>query len=74
METTERVAGAIRVLADIIEETARESGPMGAASGIVYMALNGAGVNLETYQAILGTMERAGRIKVSGDLIRAVTA
>ena len=72
MATTEQVVRAVRALAELIEEAAREAGPLGAPSGIVYMALAGAGVSLETYQAILGGLERAGRIRVSGDLIKAV--
>jgi hypothetical protein len=72
MAKAEQVVRAVQALAEIIEETAREAGPMGAPSGVVYMALNGAGVSLETYQAVLGALQRAGRVTVSGDLIRAV--
>lgn len=63
---------AIQALAAIIEETAREAGPLGAPSGVVYMALNGVGVSLDTYQALLAALGRAGRIQVRGDLVRAV--
>lgn len=72
MTTNEQGIRALLALADIIEATARDSMPMGAPSGIVYAALMSAGVNLETYQVILATMEKAGRITVRGDLIKVV--
>lgn len=72
MALTEQQAEAIRKLADIIEETAREAGPMGAPSGVVYAALMGVGITLDTYQSMLGIMEQQGRITVSSDLIKAV--
>jgi hypothetical protein len=72
MTRTETAIQAIREIANIIEETAREAGALGVPSGVVYAALMGVGINLDTYQALLASMEQAGRIKLSGDLIRAV--
>jgi hypothetical protein len=61
---------AIRVLADIIEESAREAGPAGVPSGHIYAALMSVGVSLATYQAILGVMQKAGRITLENNVIR----
>jgi hypothetical protein len=72
MPTNEQAIKAITALANIIEATAREAGPMGAPSGMVYMAVNGAGINLDTYQFVLDAMVKAGRITVGGDCIKAV--
>ena len=74
MATLEQQIQAVHALADIIEETAREAGPMGAPSGVIYAALMGVGITLDQYQAILGVMQRAGRITVSSDCIRAVAS
>ena len=70
MPTNADAIRAIRALSDIIEETARESMPMGAPSGIIYAALMSHGVSLEVYQQILAAMQAAGRITVAGDLIK----
>lgn len=71
MTTAEKQIEAIRKLADIIEDVASEAGPMGAPSGLVYSAVNGLGVSLEVYQAILASMERHGRITVKVNCIHA---
>jgi hypothetical protein len=63
---------AITAVANIIEDTAREAGPLGVPSGVVYAALMSAGIDLNTYQAILSAMAEAGRITVSADLIKVV--
>lgn len=65
-------AEVVRAIADIIEETAREAGPLGAPSGHIYAALSATGLSLDTYQVILGVMERTGRIRVSGHVITAL--
>jgi hypothetical protein len=72
MTGEDRIIGAIRAAADLIEETAREAGPMGIPSALVYAALSSAGMNLDTYTQILGAMELYGRIRREGDLIYAV--
>lgn len=69
MLTPEQVR-AIKALADIIEDTARDSMPIGAPSGVIYAALMGAGVSLQVYQSILSTMVAAGRVTVENDLVR----
>lgn len=66
------VVRALQALAEMIEEAAREAGPMGVPSGVVFLALQSAGVSLATYQALLAALERAGRVRVSGDLVQAV--
>ena len=72
MTTGQQAVQAIREIANIIEDTAREAGPLGAPSGVVYAALMSVGIDLATYQAILSAMAEAGRITVSTDLIKAV--
>ena len=72
MTNSEKAVQAVREIATIIEETAREAAPLGAPSGVVYAALMGVGVSLDTFQAILSAMESAGRVTVRGDLIKAV--
>ena len=69
---SEQAVQAVRQIATIIEETAREAGPLGAPSGLVYAALMGVGITLDTYQAILDAMVQAGRVRLQGDLIKAV--
>ena len=72
MTTGQQAVQAVTEIANIIEETAREAGPLGVPSGIVYSALMNVGIDLSTYQAILSAMVDAGRITVSADLIKAV--
>lgn len=59
----------IRMVADLIEETAQEAGSAGAPSGIVYATLSSAGLSLDAYRAILASMEQHGRISVRADVI-----
>ena len=70
--TNTQAVQAVRAIANIIEETACEAGSLGAPSGIVYAALMGVGVSLDTYQAILDGLAKAGRVSLHGDLIKAV--
>ena len=72
MTNTEQAVQAVRAIANIIEETAREAGPFGAPSGVVYAALMSAGITLDTYEAILDGLAKAGRVSLHGDLIKAV--
>ena len=53
-----------------IEDIARESG--GAPSGVLYAGFMAYGITLDTYLALIARMVGAGRITVSGDVIRAV--
>lgn len=73
MTNAETIKAMLQVC-DIIEETAREAGPLGAPSGMVYMALNSKGCSLDTYNTIIQAMTSAGRITVSGDCIHATGA
>ena len=68
----EQAVQAVRQIATIIEETAGEAGPLGAPSGVVYAALMSVGISLDMYQAILDRMVQAGRVTLSGDVIKAV--
>ena len=72
MIMTPKQATAVLALADVIEETARDSMPMGAPSGVVYAALMGVGVTLNLYQQILAIMVKQGRITVEHDCIKAL--
>jgi hypothetical protein len=72
MATAQQAVHAVTAIANIIEEAAREEGSFGVPSGVVYAALMGVGVDLDTYQTILSAMVEAGRITVTSDLIRAV--
>lgn len=69
--TNKQVVKAMMALCDIVEETAREAGPMGIPSGHLYAALSSAGISLDNYQKMLAAMEKVGRIQVSGHVITA---
>jgi hypothetical protein len=62
----------IRMIADIIVESVREAGELGASSGIVYAALNAHGCTLSQYQSFISALVRSGRLRQSGDLLFAV--
>jgi len=68
----EQQLAAIRLAVECIEDAARIAGPLGAPSGVVYAALSGAGMRLETYQSLLDSLVRLGRITVSGHCIKLV--
>lgn len=67
------LAGVTAILADAIEETAREMGDFGAPSGIIYAGLMSLGLTLDTYQGILQAMVAAGRITIDADCIKATS-
>ena len=69
MATTTQQLRAVIELANIIEEAALAGGAIGAPSGVVYAALMPI-MSLDQYQQMIGAMERAGRITVSGHCIR----
>lgn len=73
MAMTPEQARAVVALAEVIEGTVNDSGPMGAPSGVIYAALMAHGVTLDVYQGIVGTLVRMGRIQQSGDVFYAVT-
>ena len=70
--TNQQVVDAIAKVANIIEETVNESGPMGVPSGLMYAAMMTTGMSLESYQTIINVMVAEGRISQSGDLLKAV--
>lgn len=71
MSNLESVRKAVAAVADIIEDAARESSPMGIPSGHLYAALMGTGMSLASYQTIIELMVAEGRIIASGDTIKA---
>ena len=62
---------ALQAIANAIIETVRESGPLGAPSGIMYAALMAQGCSLEQYQQIMSGLVRAGKLRQSGDCYHA---
>ena len=57
---------------DIIYDTVKESGEMGAPSGPVYAALMSIGVSLDVYNAMIDSMVKAGRLRKSGHVLFAI--
>jgi hypothetical protein len=68
-QPTDAQIRAIRLAADLIVEAAQEAGPLGAPSGVIYAALMGAGMTLDTYNAILGALQQAGRVRVENHCV-----
>jgi hypothetical protein len=62
----------IKMACDMIVETAREAGPLGAPSGVVYAALSAHGMTLNVYQQIVDALVDAGRITVENHCIKAI--
>ena len=63
---------ALKAIADAIIETVRESGPLGAPSGVMYAALMAQGCSLDQYQQIMAGLVRAGKLRQSGHCYHAV--
>lgn len=59
---------ALRKVADAIIDTVKQAGSLGAPSGPMYAALMTQGCSLNQYQAIMGGLVRAGKLRQEGDL------
>ena len=68
---TQQQLEAIRRIAGAIVETAREAGPLGAPSGVVYAALMTHGCTLDQYNQFIAGLEKAGLIEVRHNCIHA---
>lgn len=66
------IAEVLKLAVDCILDAAREAGPMGAPSGVVYAALSAHGMTLNVYQQIIDALVNAGRITVSNHCIKIV--
>lgn len=55
-----------KLVTDAIMDAVRESEPMGAPGGLLYMACMTLNMDLDTFQAIMDTMVQAGQLRVSG--------
>jgi len=69
MATAKETVQALAAIIEAIYETIKESGDLGAPSGIIYAAVMGVGINLETYNAIIDAMVKSGKVRKSGDLL-----
>ena len=61
-------AKALLAICDAIIETVKDSGSLGAPAGPMYAALMAQGFSLEQYEAIMGALVKAGKLRKSGDL------
>lgn len=64
-QTLEAVAP---VLAKMICETVAAAGAQGAPSGSLYAALLSIGMDLETYGALMASLESSGRLRRQGQV------
>ena len=64
--SNKRAMDILHLVAQAVLGTIEEAGPAGAPEGPLYMALMGRGCSLETFQAIMGGLEDAGKIKRLG--------
>ena len=67
MTATQQI-DAIKAVCDAILDTVRLAGPLGAPAGPIYAALMAQGFSLEQYEAIMGALVKAGKLRKSGDL------
>ena len=58
----------LKLVADAIIETVRETGKQGAPAGHLYAGLMAHGFSLENFQQIMHGLEQAGMVRKSGDL------
>ena len=59
----------LRFAMSCILDVAKEAGPLGAPSGVIYSVMSAKGMRLNTYYSLLGAMEKAGKIKVEYDCV-----
>lgn len=65
-QATDGIIQAIQHMADAIIETVNEAGPNGAPGGSLYNALMTYGVSYSTYSALMGALEKAGKVTRRG--------
>lgn len=56
-------------LCKAVYETVAEVGSGGAPAGVIYAAMMGAGVDLETYQTVEGLLVRSKLLRKEGQLL-----
>ena len=71
MTLTTQQQSAVTMIVHAVLDTIRESGPMGAPSGILYAGLMAQGCSLSQYQSLMGALERAGKVRLDGDCYHA---
>ena len=57
---------AMRAVLTAVTDTIRESGALGAPSSALYLALRDSGCTLTKYQAIMGALVTAGKVRQEG--------
>jgi hypothetical protein len=60
----------IRMVADAIISTVRETGPAGAPGGVIYAALMAQGCTLAQFETIMNGLVRAGQLTRDGHCYR----
>jgi len=63
---------ALSLAVSLILDAAKEAGPLGAPSGVVYAALSAHGMTLLSYQSIINALTRANKITVENHCISLV--
>lgn len=64
---------ALIAIAELIRESIEAAGPKGMPAGHLYAHLMVTGCDLQTFEALIGTLVRTGRVERDGDLLRAVS-
>lgn len=72
MNTTQQTVNALRAVVSATIDSIREAGPTGAPAGVIYAALMAYGCNLNQFESLISALERAGKIRRSGDLLFAI--
>lgn len=63
---------ALAALCNAFLESVKEAGPQGAPAGPLYAAAMTHGLSLEHFEAIMGALVKAGKLRKSGHLYFAV--
>lgn len=71
--TQAQQAKALAAILNIIVDTVKDAGPMGAPSGPMYAALMAQGCTLSQYQSLMSALVRAGKLTQRGNLYFAAT-
>jgi len=66
--TNDEIMAVIRIM-QIVVETIREMGKMGAPSGVVYAALQTMGCNLASYNRMISELKNLGIIQEKNNLL-----
>ena len=71
-ELDAKQADALRHIVSAVVETIRESGPLGAPSGVLYAALMAQGCTLNQFESLMGALVRARAVRKQGECYFAV--